>query len=174
MIEYKIGDLFDCVDWKTSTIKLIPHCCNNIGRFGSGFAGAVAKRHPHVQQRYFDWFQEQVDFASGKPFALGEFQSVQLDPAFGRSFIVNMIGQNGVVGPDNRKPVKYGYLQRCVEDIGKMVQHFNGHNKVSQDVEICTVKFGAGLAGGEWPIIEEFLLDSWVSRGIKVTIFDLV
>ncbi len=163
MISHKVSDLFVDVDWNSPTIKLIPHCCNNINSFGSGFAGAVAKHFPRAKERYHKWYNQGVDFESGKPFELGQFQSVQ---TLDNVYFLNMIGQKGVRGADNPKPCKYGHLFTCIKDIGQLIQH-----SMNSEIEIITVKFGSDLAGGNFEIIEEFIQDYWSE--VPVTIYSL-
>jgi hypothetical protein len=162
-INYKVGDLFQSVDWDSPIVKLIPHCCNDINSFGSGFAGAVARHFPEVKERYHSWCNKGVDFQSGKPFELGQFQSVQVNK---NTYFLNMIGQRGVRGQDNPKPCKYGHLFTCIKDISTMIQLSK-----NSEVEIITVKFGSDLAGGDFQIIKEFIEDYW--SFVPVTIFSL-
>lgn len=174
MIEYKQGDLFS-TDWTTPTIKLVPHCCNDVDRFGSGFAGAVAKHWPQVKQRYHDWHRLGIDIESGKPFKLGQFQTVKVrgDDLFSLTYAINMIGQRDTVSSDNPKPVKYGPLYKCIEGIGMMLRNFSNQHYPVHNIEVITVKFGSDLAGGDWAIIEEMVQDQWVSDIVNVTVWEL-
>lgn len=163
MIAYQVGDLFANVDWDFPTVKLIPHCCNDVNAFGSGFAGAVARHFPNVKERYHSWANSGVDFQSGKPFELGQFQSVKVKED---AYVLNMIGQHKTIAPDNPKPVKYGHLHKCIKDISEMIRFSR-----NCEVEIITVKFGSDLAGGDFQIIKEFIEDHW--SFVPVTIFSL-
>jgi hypothetical protein len=175
MITYKIGDLFREIDVDSPTIKIIPHCCNDIDAFGAGFAAAVARHYPLAKERYHQWFRLGVDIESGKPFRLGQFQSVKVHSLdlYSAIYIVNMIGQKGIVNPGNRKPVKYGHLFKCIEQIGHLIRFYLAKSPPGHQIEIETVKFGAGLAGGNWEVIEEFINDNWDFPHVPVTIWDL-
>lgn len=169
MITYKIGDLFQELDSDSDIIKIIPHCCNDINAFGSGFAGAVSRRYPHVKERYHQWFKLGVDIESGKPFRLGQFQSVKVHPT---TYILNMIGQKGTVNGNNPKPVKYGHLFKCVEQIGHLIRFYTAKNS-ELPIEIETVKFGCDLAGGDFQIVKEFIEDCWIMPNVSITIWSL-
>jgi len=170
MITYKTGDLFLGTNFDSPTIKIIPHCCNDINAYGAGFARAVSKHFPSAKERYHQWFELGVDIESSKPFRLGQFQSVKVHPS---AYILNMIGQKGIANINNPKPVKYGHLFKCIEQIGHLIRFYVAKNPERQ-MEIATVKFGAGLAGGNWEIIEEFINDNWDFPQVPVTIWDLL
>jgi len=173
-IIYRIGDMFKEIDWDTPGIRLIPHCCNNIDGYAAGFAAAVSRKWPIAKQRYHEWYRLGIDFQSGKPFKLGEYQSVRVhghDP-FSQVFVLNMIGQDGVRGADNPKPVKYDALGKCINEIGKSLSHYSRRHENVHPVEIITVKFGSDLAGGDWQILEEMICDHWQNT-TKVTVFSL-
>lgn len=175
MITYKTGDMFREIDFESPTIKLIPHCCNNIDGYGSGFAGAVAKFFPAAKERYHQWYRMGVDMESGKPFRLGQFQSVKVksQDLYNAVYILNMIGQDGVRGPNNPKPVKYGHLHSCVQKVGELLRLYTAKNPPGHPIEIITVKFGSDLAGGDWNIIEEFVLDHWILPNVPITVYSL-
>ena len=170
-IEYKVGDLFESVDWTTDTLKFIPHCCNNEGGFGSGFVAAINKHCPEVRKRYRDWFHRGVDIASGKPFKLGQFQTVSTDIKGHPVHFLNILGQNGTINPaDNPKPVKYTALAKCISDIGEMLDPL----AYNEPVEIITVKFGSDLAGGDWNIISQLIEEKWNPiNALPITVWSL-
>lgn len=175
VITYKIGDMFREVDFDSPTIKLIPHCCNDIDGYGLGFAGAVSRHFPLAKERYHQWFRMKVDIESGKPFRLGQFQTVKVhshDP-YSAAYILNMIGQKGTKSPDNPKPVKYGHLFECVKQVGQLLRIYTVNNPSDHPIEVITVKFGSDLAGGDWNIIEEFVQDNWVLPGVSLTVWSL-
>jgi len=174
-IEYKVGDLFKKMDWDTPTIKLLPHCCNDVDRYGSGIAGAIASHWPVAKQRYHEWYRMGIDIESGKPFKLGQFQTVKVHEKdlFSSVYVCNMIGQRDTVGPDNPKPAKYLALGKCIDAIGMMLRNFSNHHHPAHGIEIVTVKFGSDLAGGDWNILEEMIIDHWVSDIVSVTVWSL-
>lgn len=74
---------------------LIVHCCNVYDGFGSGFAGAVAKKYPRVKYAYHEWFRDTICVCDIQeqdvPFNLGKVQPVKISEGI---YIVNMLGQS--------------------------------------------------------------------------------
>lgn len=174
-IVYRVGDLFKLVDFDTPTIKLIPHCCNDANGYGSGFVAALNRQWPVCKNRYHEWYRLGIDLPTGRPFKLGQFQSVKVyekDP-FSQTFVLNMIGQHGTISPDNPKPVKYAALAECIKNIGLMLRQYSARHGQEHPIEVITVKFGSDLAGGDWNIIEEMVIDHWLSNEVRVTVFSL-
>lgn len=156
-IKYISGDLFAGI--KDSDKKIfVPHVCNDVGAFGSGFAGAVARNYPLVQREYFEWSKDK----NLTPFELGEIQVVSVTPSL--SF-VNMIGQHETIRP-NYTPVRYSAIAACLEKVLACVCD-------TDNLEIHTVKFGAGLAGGRWVVIEALIQEILVDNGIPVTVYEM-
>jgi len=138
--------------------KIIAHVCNDAGRWGAGFSGAVTRRFGRAPcEQYRDWFW------TGSTFALGEVQLVEVRPAL---WVANMIGQHGVGrgGPDG-PPVRY-------EAIGQALSKVAGHAQ-RLEASVHMPRIGAGLAGGRWEQIEPLILHALVERGVEVTVYDL-
>jgi len=174
-INYKVGDLFSLTDFDSPTIKLIPHCCNDNNGYGKGFVKALTDRWPECKHRYHEWYRAGIDLPTGRPFKLGQFQAIKVhdNDLFCQTFVLNMIGQKGTVGPENPKPVKYAALAESIKNIGIMCRQWVAHHGQEHPIEIVTVKFGSDLAGGDWKIIEEMIEDHWLSNDVAVTIFSL-
>jgi O-acetyl-ADP-ribose deacetylase (regulator of RNase III) len=161
-IQYVQGDLFKLLPYTTATQKFICHVCNNIGGWGSGFVVPLARKWAQTRQAYLDWCQGTYQDGNYKDFRLGEWQPVnvqQSNEQIGGIYVCNMIGQNGVVGPENPKPIRYAALAKCMDEIG---EHIVANARPS---EIHAPKFGAGLAGGNWDFIEELINECWIGRG---------
>ena len=43
---------------------------------------------------------------------------------------------------------------------------------VADNCDIHCPRFGAGLAGGQWPFIESLILEQWCDHGIEVFVYD--
>jgi hypothetical protein len=154
-IKYVKGDLFPVILRATEPVVL-PHVCNDLGAFGAGFVVPLGRTFPLARQSYIDWH-------TGKntaDFALGETQLVQVRQD-APIVVANMIGQHGVGG----KAIRYIQLGKCLE-------HVAGFS-MATDSQIHAPMFGAGLAGGDWNIIQELINESWIMRGIDVTIYYL-
>lgn len=142
---------------------IIPHVCNNVNTFGAGFANAVAKKFPIVKENFHLLTQPNL--------GQNQFISVLQDKQYGHElFIVNMIAQNGLFGPNNPRPLNYAALTFCMHDIKNRAKKIK--NKLENScVEIHAPKFGSGLAGGEWKFISEIINDLWL--GIPVYVYEL-
>lgn len=140
MLEFKKADLFthpsSCV---------IAHICNNVGLFGAGFALAIAQKHPSVQQAYTERHQQE-------PFDLGEVQFVEV----GNLFFANMIAQNGVRSFRNPRPIKYNSLEFCLMEVYSFAKN--------KELPVVMPRIGAGLAGGDWQVIEKIIRDTATTK----------
>jgi len=164
-ITYQKGDLFDHVQHGDRII----HVCNNIGGWGSGFVVPLGKKYPIAEQAYRKWFIGEnfltcphISISNDKP-TLGNIQCIRFHER-GELYIVNMIAQNGVVNDNNRRPLNYEALYECLRKISLFIPIDKTHR-------IIGPKLGAGLAGGDWNIIEAMI--NSVFRGNQVTIFEL-
>lgn len=134
---------------------VIPHVCNNIGVFNGGFAAAVAKEYPVVQQNYS---------LLGSKMKLGhtQFVSVAKNNDYGYEIIfANMIAQNKIRTSKNTRPLNYAALAYCMSTVKIFAKEYR-KNHENLNVEIHCPKFGSGLAGGNWRFISELIKDAWV------------
>jgi len=164
-IKYKVGDLFADIDDEDRV--MIAHCCNNLGRMGSGFVVPLMNRWPHVRDLYIEWHQRgkwqlySNDENSTIPFELGQTQFLRATPTV---LVANMIGQDGVIGPNNPHPLRYDAIEACIKSVGE--------NASNQHKLMCP-RFGAGLAGGKWEKIEPMIKEHWCQRNLDVTIYSI-
>ena len=161
MIQYKVGNLFELYPKEVMDDLFIPHICNNVGGWGSGFVVPLAKQWPETRQAYI----------SLPNYKLGETQFVRVTgkpsdyPAPGGNiWVCNMIAQNHTISPENPKPIKYAALAQCMQRVAEACRQ-----KTSP--EIHAPMFGSGLAGGNWDFIEELIQEIW--NGIPTTIYKL-
>jgi hypothetical protein len=160
-INYIEGDLFALLP-ENETHIFIPHIVNNIGRWGSGFVVPLGKKWPEAEAAY----------RSQPKLELGDVDFVKVreeDGNLGNIWVCNMVGQNGVVGPDNPKPIKYSALVRAMNEVGKAARGFR-HRTAYGDVAIHAPKFGSERACGKWDHIEELIYELW--DDIDVTIYE--
>lgn len=143
--------------------RIIVHCCNDVGGWGSGFVVALGSRFPASEQAYRDWFKigSHVD-ASGPP-GLGEVQLVDVGDGVS---VANLIGQHGVGrAPDGGVPVRY-------EAIREGLRKVRGRAR-AMGATVHMPRMGAGLAGGDWGAVERIVEDELVAHGVAVTVYDL-
>lgn len=155
------GDLFTYVDilikeGNSGSSVIVPHVCNNINSFGAGFALAVSKHYPIVKENYH---------MLGNTFLknnLGYVQFIEVanNLTFGHKLIfANMIAQDGIIGPNNPRPLNYLSLCKSMISVKNYAtQHFEHKDK---KVQIHAPKFGSGLSGGNWSFISELIKDIW-------------
>jgi O-acetyl-ADP-ribose deacetylase (regulator of RNase III) len=145
------------LDFEKYPAIVLPHIVNNIGKFGAGVSGVIAKKWPNVLVDY-NLFWRQSD--------LGDtiITSAQSENYHNVLFVLSMIAQEGVRTQKNYCPLNYGALKSCMENI---LNVFNWN-----DFVICCPKFGAGLAGGNWDIIEKMIKNIWVNNGVDVIFYD--
>jgi O-acetyl-ADP-ribose deacetylase (regulator of RNase III) len=132
--------------------------CNDEGKYGAGFSGALAKRWPTVESSYRQWWRNRF----GK-LDLGDIQVVQVQSD---TCVINMIGQHGV-GKDEKgnAPIRYDALEKALNKAGVEIST----NKGSAHMP----RIGCGLAGGEWEKVEQLVTEQLLKRGINVTVYDL-
>lgn len=147
------GDLFSLFEKENpDSIKIIPHVCNDIGAWGAGFVIPLAKHFPKAKQDY----QEYVDAMQKAPISddiLGDTVFTKIPP---KILIANMIAQKGI--GTAQKPIRYGALVRCMETVRKTAKTIA---QSGAPVEIHMPKFGSGLAGGSWDLIQELVIEIW-------------
>lgn len=153
-ITYKTGDATN-----PDEPSLIAHICNNAGGWGAGFVMALSAVDEGPEDAYRQWYRNGKT-KSGIPFQLGEVQLVR----FGDHIVANMVAQNNV-DPKARPPIDYDALRTCLEKLTLIAQR--------SGLPVVGPKFGSGIAGGDWDVIEEMIEDTLIAHDIHVTIFSL-
>jgi hypothetical protein len=155
----KRHNLFDVIDERimagvNGSTVIVPHVCNNVNAFGAGFAGQVADIYPQVKANFH---------MLGQQAKLGhtQFINVKSDQKYRHSIIFgNMIAQNKLINTNNKRPLNYGALVYCMNQVRSYAKELQKNSENSR-VEIHAPKFGSGLAGGNWNFIEELIRDIW-------------
>jgi hypothetical protein len=164
MIKYVEGNLFDLA----KPPVIIPHIVNTCGGWGAGFVLPLAAKYPVAREVYLAWhkFTKTQDFTVPIPASviyeddylkLGTIQIIQVEQAV---FVVNMAAQT----LDGERPLYYNYLVKCMDSLTYYI------SKYDLPRSIMCPQFGAGLAGGDWNIIEELINDCWIRAGLNVTV----
>jgi len=139
--------------------KLLIHCCNTVGGWGSGFVVAISQKWKEPEVQYRKWSKGHV---KGLKFELGAVQFVKVEKDI---VIGNMIGQEGIKSKDNVAPIRYPAIIKCLEKVKDAALK----NKAS----VHAPKFGSDRAGGNWDIIEGHINDILCANDIDVTIYEL-
>lgn len=153
-----------------SGLKLIPHICNNVNGWGAGFVVSLSKKWSEPEKAYHNWYHDRScsieGFEVGIPFDLGRIQLVSVAPEI---TIVNMLAQFGFLPKTGinlgaRPPIRYGALAKCMFRVLQQAKRLQA--------SIHCPKFGAGLAGGDWNVIEQMIQEIWVENGLSVTVYE--
>lgn len=157
MITYTTGDATRPIPGPKGRVPIIAHCCNTLGRWGSGFVLALDKRWSEPRETYL---------AATRNGGTVSYAEVWEDDDPDKPLIVaNIIGQDGVIGDDNPTPIKYNWISSGFTKIG---------DQFSPDLfDIHMPRIGCGLAGGSWDRIEPLIEKNLTSRGFLVTVYDL-
>lgn len=136
MIEYKQGNLLDV------TQGIIVHGCNQQYVFGAGVALAVRQKYPKCYEQYKDPYERLY---------LGRVIWYDHSDADESSelFIANAITQEHY--GTNKRHVNYAAIVGCFEEVFAKARAY--------DYDVHFPKIGAGLAGGDWDIIEQLIND---------------
>lgn len=138
-IDYRIGDMFK------GGHLYIAHGCNAQGVMGSGVAYLVHRDYNYA----FSAYKRKYDTEG---LQLGEV--VAADSALlGEPTIFNCITQDHF-GTDQRY-ANYGAIQKCIQRIDAYMETRRVSHWVSHEVAFPMI--GAGLAGGDWQIIERII-----------------
>jgi hypothetical protein len=178
MINYEVGDCLEFPD-KGGKVYVVPHVCNDIGGWGSGFVVAISKKYNKPERLYRMWHSQGSwnQFGRDVPFALGEIQIAKADDGV---FVANMIAQHNTIKTDG-KPIRYRHLANTMSSVGKFCQVYQkqindklvamGKDENSVEVVIRCPMFGSGLAGGDWKFIEELIDEIWIGDyDLEVTV----
>lgn len=154
--------------------KIIIHCCNDIGAWGSGFVVAISKRWSEPENEYRDWYKTKK-YTSKLSINLGgnSFLIDRKSTSFGLGkvlisqvhddmFVGNIIGQSGTISNNNQSPIVYDAIRGGVRKI-------NGFANIAK-ASVHMPRMGCGLAGGKWSEIERIITEELPN--IDVTVYD--
>jgi hypothetical protein len=150
-IDYVVGDVRNQPFTGT---RIIPHCCNDIQKMGSGVAKAIYQKWPEVK----------IDYINQSNLKLGQSYMVKVED---NTYVANMIGQhkiqtckkNGIsVGSDGLPPIRYIALAMAMKRVAKFIKDNNIENPV-----IHAPLFGCDLAGGDFKFIELLIREAWLN-----------
>jgi O-acetyl-ADP-ribose deacetylase (regulator of RNase III) len=142
-------------------LRAIVHCCNNFGAWGAGFVVALSKVYPEAERSYREWDKRFRD--RGETLPLG---GVQMVPVGDDVFVFNVVGQEGVGTRKGQPPIRYEAIRAGLATVRGMLEG-------TPSMTVHMPRMGAGLAGGDWLIIERIVHTELVEHGIGVTVYDL-
>lgn len=167
MITYLKGDATRPID--TGGPRLICHVCNDEGKWGKGFVLALSDTHPPAEIFYRMWHKgtnlHGAKHSWPKAFELGNSISVRcsgvIDPK--PIYVANMIAQAGIRTINKVPPIRYDALRSCLLQARK--------SAISMNATIHMPRIGCGLAGGQWPIVEDLINECM--GDLEVYVYDL-
>jgi len=185
-IEYRSGDLFAGVEKSLEDGKrvVIAHVCNDEGGWGSGFVVPLGRTYPLAEAAYRKWHQDGSTSGTKSlicgschstvvPFKLGECQIVQVVDFLPGLVIANMIGQRSTIQrAESKTPVRYAAIAKCLEKVAAYAKLAQSGHESHNKIEVHCPKFGAGLAGGRWTVVEA-LLDEIVGKVAPTIVYEM-
>lgn len=149
MIKYIDGNVFDTKN------DIIAHGCNCIGGYGAGIAKTVATLYPKAKIAYYKKYH------SSEKWNLGDTQIVKVSSD---RYIANCATQYDYGSPKNGKIyVSYDGFKKSMEELKRKANLLNA--------SIAMPLIGAGLAGGDWKILEGILNEVFHDVEIEVWIY---
>jgi O-acetyl-ADP-ribose deacetylase (regulator of RNase III) len=164
-INYVIGD---ATEPQGDGLKIIVHCCNDVGGWGAGFVMAISDKWKKPEKDYRKWYHDTMNDSLPAdcltPLRLGEIQYVPVDNDL---WVANLIGQRGThTNKNGRSPIRYDAINQGLEKIVSL-KKFTG-----ADFSVHMPRMGAGLAGGRWEVIEALINITLIEAEIPVTVYD--
>lgn len=136
-------------DIRTVVEGVVIHCCNDQGKMGAGVALAIRMKWPKAYEAY------RRAYNSGR-LTLSSTTGALVEPDL---LIVNAVMQHGY-GNDGTCRIIYPCIQHCFARIVDLVSKSRVNNSALREVPflISFPLLGCGLAGGEWPRVQEQIL----------------
>lgn len=142
--------------------KIIAHIVNDSGRWGAGFVKAVSQKSTKPEQAYREWYrqsQERGDYF----LPLGHVQFVACS---GTITVANMVAQHGTYSSQyNPHPISYDALEYALRKVAKVA--------IGEGATVHMPRIGAGLARGNWEVIESIINRTLTLQDVDVTVYDL-
>ncbi len=123
---------------------------------GSGFANAIRRHWPAVQDDFCEWAER-----DRQHLRLGQTHAAQVDDTIS---IFSMIAQHGY-GQSRLPRIRYQHLRDCLEalrDFAKAIK-----------ASVHLPRIGCGEAGGNWLIVQDLIMECLSDHDVEVTVYDL-
>ena len=151
MIKYIDGDATQPIG---EGKKVIAHICNDIGAFGCGFVVAISKRWDSPESYYKALIKS---LPPENRLGIVQYCTVEKDIV-----VANMVAQHDIRrSADGTPPIRYDELRKCLRDVNTYC--------IVHNATVHAPRFGAGLSGGSWAIIEQIIKEEIT---VPVTIYD--
>lgn len=126
------GDVFKALPQEGFVLA---HISNDIGKWGAGFSKEI--------DLYLSEEPREAYLKEWPRLTPGTLQLTRLRKG---AYVASLIAQHGVRTRLNPTPIRYSWLSTCLRELGDVAQDLS--------LSIFMPRIGAGLAGGEWKVIE--------------------
>lgn len=160
MITYIKGDAIKAL--KDGEITCLAHGCNNKGMMGAGIAKQIREQFPAAYQSYYKFIHDLLEDSrdndectyNSELLGLVDFYRDSLDRVIANCFTQDLYGN------DKARYLNYEALHDCLEQLYLYCQEYK--------LILGMPKIGAGLAGGNWKIIECMINEVFYDIEVKV------
>lgn len=144
-------------------VKIIVHCCNDIGVWGAGFVKALSAKWEEPERQYKRWAKDGYKYKGQlNRLELGDVQYVEVAHTKRHKLIIaNLIGQHETGG----QAVRYDAIDKGLKNVAKVAS--------GSFASVHMPRMGAGLAGGDWRVIEALINVNLIDEGVAVNVYDL-
>jgi len=121
---------------------------------GRGFAMAVKQAFPDVQAAFQEWASSRHALTLG---------AVHFAPVDAATWVASIVAQHGY-GPSTKPRVRYAALCQGLEEVAAFA--------AERHASLHMPRVGCGQAGGNWPVVEDFIRRTVALTAGRVTIYD--
>lgn len=153
LLRYVRGDATE----PRGTRSLIVHVVNDATPVwgGNGFAAALRKRYPSLQQSFKTWWVSSGSRRLGR---------VHLAQVTDDVWVASVVAQHGY-GASSTPRIRYEALSEGLTHVAAAA--------AAHELSVHMPRIGAGQAGGKWEVIEDIIRDAFARIQRTVTIYDL-
>lgn len=144
--------------------KIIAHIVNDEGLWGAGFVLAVDKLSPIPRNLYLQDYRYWTKNEGMVFIPLGQIQMSSVGHKKPDIMVCNMVAQHRTIRTIE-KPICYKSLEAALNLLAE--------EAIEMDASVHMPRIGAGLARGDWNVIESIIDRTLTLRDISVTVYDL-
>jgi Zn-dependent peptidase ImmA (M78 family)/O-acetyl-ADP-ribose deacetylase (regulator of RNase III) len=124
--------------------------------WGGGFAKHCGKKWRSAQTKFREWAMGRGNLKLG---------NIHYAPVRPDLTLVSLVSQHGFAKASSGPRLRYGALFSALEKVAELA--------TAKCATVHMPRIGTGEAGGSWNVIEGIIRETLVSKGIRVTIYDL-
>lgn len=162
-MKYERGDLLDLAE--QGKFDVVVHGCNCWHKFGAGIARTIRDRWPEA-------YDADLDTPKGLKSKLGKYSGAYIFRKGYAFFVVNAYTQytyarmwaTSLPGVTVIPPIDYDAVRSVFKALAK--------EYANKPVRFGIPKIGAGLAGGDWDIIEKIIDEEMAGKDVTCVLFE--